>query len=111
MIDRFQAGQTIYTVVYENDVPVLYTAEYVGRNRSWYTLRNPDTGATWKENGSYWWYPSPETAFLKEVERQASLLADPAMTEIRQLTHGRVLARLVRCAVRLDRILSKGTRQ
>jgi len=110
--DVFRTGQTIYTVVCDDDdTPVILMAEYVGRNRSWHTLRNPKTGRTWKINGTYGYHPSPEAALRWRVETQARVLIDPAWQDMCGLTHDRDLMRLVRCAARLDRILSKGTRQ
>lgn len=106
MSDRFRPGQVIYSIAYDDDVPVILEAEYVGQNRSWHTLRNPDTGRTWKINGTYWWHPSPEPVLRRAVEFLARILTDSVMLGICKLTHDRAMTRLVRCAARLDRLLS-----
>jgi len=81
-----QPGDTMYRVVYDaiDKRAYFYTAVFVGRNRSWYRWKNPQTQEEWNENGRFGWEFTEEAAlrYFIGLRCWGSFDADAAVDEI-----------------------------
>jgi hypothetical protein len=77
-------GETWYKVCFDavDNEAFVYQGVFVGKNRSWYSWKNPRTKEEWKENGLHGWEPTVEAAvrYFISIRTWGCLRKDPDYT-------------------------------